>query len=415
MDVGETVSEGDRCHGCGEKFRTDARFCKHCGASRLAPSEHASAARDLASPPERPVSQPGPSTPPTGGAAQPPGYQAPSVGGSAQPPGYQAPSVGGSVQPPGYQAPLAGSPVQPPGYPTPHAGATVQQPGYEAPPAGMQPPGYPTPPVGATVQPPGYPTPPGGYPTPPGHPVQQGGYQAPPAGYQATLPGYVSAASGYPLQPVQPAAPPEAPRDVRRTGWLIGGVAAAVLATVGIGTGIYLAVSGGDGQTRLLATPVVSVASATAKQASSTGQPTANTHTASSHESLPPSVSAPAVAASARPTIGQSSETRAVADTIQRHFSLISEHNFSAAYALLAPSLQSGESSWVASHREDGIYKVNVAVDAKLASADSATATIVKMTTLDGHGCKNWSGDWGLTKIGGQWRISESNISSTPC
>ncbi|MFZ1926656.1 MAG: hypothetical protein WAU42_11000 [Solirubrobacteraceae bacterium] len=104
-----------------------------------------------------------------------------------------------------------------------------------------------------------------------------------------------------------------------------------------------------------------------------------------------------------------------MADTIQRHFSLISEHNFSAAYALLAPSLQTGESSWVASHREDGIYKVNVAVDAKLDSADSATARIVNMTTLDGHGCKSWSGSWNLEKLSGQWRISESNISSTPC
>jgi hypothetical protein len=104
-----------------------------------------------------------------------------------------------------------------------------------------------------------------------------------------------------------------------------------------------------------------------------------------------------------------------VADTIQHHFSLISEHNFSAAYALLAPSLQTGESAWVASHREDGIYKVNVAVDAKLNSADSATATIVNMTTLDAHGCKSWSGSWNLERLAGQWRISESNISSSPC
>jgi hypothetical protein len=167
----------------------------------------------------------------------------------------------------------------------------------------------------------------------------------------------------------------------------------------------------------LLATPVVTAASTTSNQtSSSTAQLAANAHQATSSESLPPSVSKSAVTApAARRPIGQSSETQAVADTIQRHFSLISEHHFSAAYALLAPNLQTGESSWVSAHREDGIYKVNVAVDAKLSSADSATATIVKMTTLDGHGCKNWSGSWNLTKVSGQWRISEPNVSSTPC
>jgi hypothetical protein len=198
---------------------------------------------------------------------------------------------------------------------------------------------------------------------------------------------------------------------------IVGGVLAAVLAVAGIGVGIYLVASGGSsGQTRLLATPVVTAAAARPNQGSASGaRPAASAHRATTSQSLPPSISTPVVTVPARRRVVASSETRAVADTIQRHFSLISEHHFSAAYALLAPSLQSGESSWVAAHREDGIYKVNVAVDAKLSSSDSATATIVKMTTLDGHGCKSWTGSWNLTKIGDRWRIAESNISSTPC
>jgi hypothetical protein len=104
-----------------------------------------------------------------------------------------------------------------------------------------------------------------------------------------------------------------------------------------------------------------------------------------------------------------------VAETIKRHFSLISQHDFSAAYALLAPSLQSGESSWIQSHREDGIYKVDVSVDATLHSPDTATATVSNMTTLDAGGCKRWSGSWGLTKIDGAWRISEANVDPVPC
>jgi hypothetical protein len=240
------------------------------------------------------------------------------------------------------------------------------------------------------------------------------GYSAPPSYASPGLP------SGYPA----PANFIPVPIEHRQaggigTGWLIGGIAAAILVIAGIGVGIYFAASGhSGGQTRLLATPVITTA---ASAAASSPEPVSHSqHARASSSATPPShptvithtVTAPAVAHSA---IAESSERRAVADTIERHFSLISQHDFSAAYALLAPSLQSGESSWVAAHKEDGIYKVEVSVNATLNSPDSATAAIAKMTTLDGHGCKNWSGSWGLTKIGHQWRISEANVTPTPC
>jgi hypothetical protein len=196
-------------------------------------------------------------------------------------------------------------------------------------------------------------------------------------------------------------------------GWLIGGIAAGVLVVAGIGVAIYFAASGSSsGQAQLVSTPVVTAASAATSQPPPSPAQPAPSHSrqSASTPSLPPSVVTPP-----RARISEGGERQAVANTIQHHFSLITQHNFSAAYALLAPSLQTGESSWVEAHRADGIYNVNVAVDATLHSAESATATIVKMTTLDGHGCKNWSGSWGLTKIGGQWRISESNLSSTTC
>jgi hypothetical protein len=106
---------------------------------------------------------------------------------------------------------------------------------------------------------------------------------------------------------------------------------------------------------------------------------------------------------------------QAVSNTIQRHFSLITQHRFSSAYQLLAPNLQTGESTWISAHEADGIYNVSVAVDASVHSSTSATASIAKMRTLDGHGCKLWSGTWGLTKIAGQWRISASHLSQSPC
>lgn len=116
-----------------------------------------------------------------------------------------------------------------------------------------------------------------------------------------------------------------------------------------------------------------------------------------------------------RASIAQQVGQQDVENTIQREFSLITEHKFSAAYALLAPSQQTGEAGWVNAHRGEGIYNVSVATTATVHSPESATASIVKMRTLDGEGCKNWTGSWNLIKIDGQWRINEANINPEPC
>jgi hypothetical protein len=195
---------------------------------------------------------------------------------------------------------------------------------------------------------------------------------------------------------------------------------AAAVAVAAIAVGLYVAASGGsDTQTRLVATPVLTTASSEASTQAPT-PPSHSTHTSSAGSVQAGAPSTPIVHQTTTPavahtTISSATERRKAADTVERHFSLISQHQFSAAYALLAPSLQTGESSWVAAHREDGIYKVDVVVDAELHSATSATATVAKMTTLDAHGCKNWSGSWGLTKIDGEWRISKANVDPVPC
>lgn len=230
---------------------------------------------------------------------------------------------------------------------------------------------------------------------------------------------------GYVVQPMagMPAGSNGSGSD--KTAWVVAGVAVAILVVIGIGVGVYFAASsGGGGQARLLTSPTPASVAANASPSPSPsssssgssyaggGSAAARTGRSSGGRAGVENSSTPA---EPRASISQSSEKQAIADTIQRHFSLIQEHQFSAAYAMLAPSLQSGESAWVQSHREDGIYQVSVAVDTKLNSSDSATATIVKMQTLDGHGCKRWTGSWGLSKIGGQWRISESNLSFTSC
>jgi hypothetical protein len=293
----------------------------------------------------------------------------------------------------------------------------------EAPTAPLQPPSEP-PPASAQQSPPAPPPP--GYPFAPGYQAplahQPPGYQPPPAYPNMQQFGGVPPPPGYPGAPPAPAPdprylapqPPPAAPQPKSSSALIAATALGVLALVGIAIGIYLAVSGGSNTpTRLLGAPVLAGSSAPAGTGSSPSttpsQPAAQTHHAL--PSTTPTVPVP----TPTPRTSTLVEARAVSNTIQRHFSLITEHQFAAAYALLAPNLQTGESSWISAHETDGIYNVDVTVNPAVHSSSAATATIVKMTTLDGHGCKHWSGDWGLVKLDGRWRISESNLSSTTC
>jgi hypothetical protein len=249
-----------------------------------------------------------------------------------------------------------------------------------------------------------------------------GGYGGQPPGYQQPPQvGYPAPGVGYPVQ-AQP--PLEGQSQGKRSSpWLIGGVTAAVLAIGGIGVGIVLAASGGSSaQTQLVATPVVAGTATTAAKASPSARPisSSNHHHSAPPASLP-STSEPSIASTSRPeqtpraTISGQVERESVEGTIRQEFALITEHKFSAAYALLAPSLQTGEAGWVASHRENGIYNVSVETTATINSPDSATASITKMRTLDGEGCKNWTGSWNLIKLDGEWRIGEANISPGSC
>ena len=211
---------------------------------------------------------------------------------------------------------------------------------------------------------------------------------------------------------------------------MIGATIAAVLALAAIGVGIFLAVSGGSSsghvsqvaavRTQTVVTVTQPATTSTSQQSpeqttpgtqATTGQAPSQTSTPGGGTTTPAKPATPA----AQAATPQNSQREQVADTVEKHFHLIGEHKFSAAYALLAPSLKTGEESWVQSHRENGIYKVDVSVSATVNSPESATASIVNMKTFDTEGCKNWSGSWGLTKIDGQWRISEANISAARC
>ncbi len=366
----EAMGEPNFCGSCGRQFTNGGRFCRHCGARRQDGEQPTLT--------DEPSSARGDS----GGTqrARPTPEQAST---------HRNVSPGASEEVPADSASPDGSdPSGQMGRSAPSRVRSAQDP------------------LGRAA----YPEPPPQYPQPPGAP--------PPPGYSQDFGGGPSA---YPVQPTYGMPPQQVHQPKGINGWLIGGTIGGVLALFGIAIAIYLAASGhSDKPAQLLNTPVLTTAAAaTAPPASEDSTPVR--HHPASNPSSPPATGAPITHSSTTPPVlarratNEAGERRAVAETIERHFSLISQHNFSAAYALLAPSLQTGESSWVQAHREDGIYKVDVSVDATLHGPDSATATVTTMTTLDGSGCKTWSGSWGLTKIDGAWRISEANVNPTPC
>ncbi len=397
MNAGEETTSGPRCASCGASFDANARFCRGCGA----------ALRDTNDEGARTVEATALAQPTTGLHA----YDSASPNDDAAAPAESAQPVTARDA----ASPRAEYPGPPTGPETPAQGApsavpTGHQPspGFPAAPApGYQPPLQAGHPGGYPATPPGYGVPPPGYP----------GYAGQPPVYQPPAPGGYPTSAGYPLQQTQGPLPQQQGTKQRGpSGWLVGGIAAAILAIVGIGVGIVLAARGSSTPTRLLAVPVVTGAAPAASAAASSSAPVSVGAHHAAAPSTPVAKVPPAIGPVPRVSIArQVDQQREVENTIQREFSLITEHKFSAAYALLAPSLQSGESGWVASHRSNGIYNVNVATSATINSPESATASIVKMTTLDGEGCKNWTGSWNLAKIAGQWRISEANIHPEPC
>jgi hypothetical protein len=414
MSTSDETTQEHHCPSCGSPFGANARFCRGCGAARpgtpagvTSHVEVPTAAHSPAQPQEDALTSLNGGLGARPEQAQPAAaYDAasPLVAHPTAPPGSPNLPQGGvfPAVPPGNQPPPpAGHPAAPaPGYrPPSQADYHATAPGYPQPPQTS----YPATPSAYQALPPGY----------PGYVGQPPGYQPPPPA------GYPTPATGYPVQQAQ-APLPQPPEKKRPTPsrWLIGGIVAAVMAIVGIGLAIVLTAGGSSTQTRLLAAPVVTGAAPAASTASSSSASAApSTHKSQSKPSTPVAtkpapVIAPIPRASIASQIGQQQEVK---NTIQREFSLITEHKFSAAYALLAPSLQTGESGWVNAHRGEGIYNVSVATSATINSPDSATASITKMRTLDGEGCKNWTGSWNLTKIDGQWRINEANINAAPC
>ena len=371
---GVTPAVAVTCPQCGEEAAADQRFCRHCGAGLDAVTADVSQASDKSSSEE--ATEPLSKTKDAKGS----GKKAPPP---PTPPFAQAPNSAGNGHATPTPPPASAPPQMPPG-----AIPTQPPPGFVAP-QYMQ------------------------------DPTTGVHYVAQPVAQPAFIPGQVPAApptGGYVLMPTQQ---PEEKKTSQ--GLLIGGTAAAILAVIGLGVGLFFALSGGSSHApHLVAAPAAanSLVSPTSPPASepsnagsggsgsghASGAPAPTHHAAPVHHHH-------AYAASS----GGGNDDAAISSTIQRHFNLIQNHEFSAAYALLAPSAQTGESSWVSQHQADGIQSVSVSVTPHVTGSSSGTATIDSMITHDNSGCQSWSGSWDMTKIGGEWRIAHANLSSSRC
>jgi hypothetical protein len=374
------TEQAKHCRSCGAAFHGPASFCTRCGAAR--PKSQSASSSDEEQPTQPLTSEPAPPVGQNGtGAQASPAAGAPGAAAwnERRPP--RAPSP-----PSGARSPQAPSPA--PGPPSEESSGHPGQ-GWQQPPAGYQPPAYDGPSAYQVAQPGQY------------------GPSGPPPNYPG---GPTYGFEGHHHPAVQP---PQ--RQGRGSGILIAAIGAGVVAVLAIIVVVYVAASGNSSTpTRLVSAPAVT-STAAANTEPARPSPRSGGHGDSSHPQPAPVITRTAPRPAPSPAPSPAADDHAVSEVIQRHFSLITNHEFSAAYALLAPSLKTGESSWVAAHEADGIYNVSVAVKASVHSPSSATATIVKMTTLDGHGCKNWTGDWGLTKLDGDWRISESDLTQSAC
>jgi hypothetical protein len=104
-----------------------------------------------------------------------------------------------------------------------------------------------------------------------------------------------------------------------------------------------------------------------------------------------------------------------VTTAIDGHWQAIKDHRFSDAYGYLGGPLATGESTWVSNHQADGIQSVSYQFHVARNDGSTATVAVDALQTVDTHGCKNWSGDYTLTKQDGQWLINGAAIQATPC
>ena len=220
------------------------------------------------------------------------------------------------------------------------------------------------------------------------------------------------------LSPPVPSPPSPRPPDGRRTGSRrrrdglpVAAIAAVVVLVAAVGAGAALLIGSHKSTRTHHSNPTVANASAGGQVNASTpgGSPPAPPSPAASPEAStaaastastsagspavpPPPASGPEASSAETSTTSPSSD--APLEPVERYWTAIGAHTFSAAYGYLVPGSNSlSESEFVSSEGRVGIQ--HVAFHGRVISTASSTATVgvVSLVTHDNEfGCRSWSG-----------------------
>lgn len=226
-----------------------------------------------------------------------------------------------------------------------------------------------------------------------------------------------AAAAGAP--PVPPAVPYVVQASPSAGGPPVGLVAALVgaglLALAGVTAAIVLALSGNDdaAPAPLTTSPIATTPTSTVTVIERTTT-VRRSSSASSRRSTSSRSTAPAASIAAS-TPSRSSDRAEIRSVVQRHWSLVEQGQYVAAYALLAPGTQD-RAAWLQDKETDRPSTASISLgQPTLTSSTTATVPVLNLHTVANSGCNNWSGFYRMSKIGGEWKIAKAKISPTPC
>jgi hypothetical protein len=102
---------------------------------------------------------------------------------------------------------------------------------------------------------------------------------------------------------------------------------------------------------------------------------------------------------------------------INQHWLDITNGDYHAAFQLLLPSADgnSTESTWVASHNQDGITNVTYHFTVAWVNGNNARVNADTLTTQDATGCHTFSGHYLMSQQSGSWLIAQVFLTVAGC
>lgn len=113
----------------------------------------------------------------------------------------------------------------------------------------------------------------------------------------------------------------------------------------------------------------------------------------------------------------QSSPAGSPLSTLSSYWHAIGAHQFSIAYALLAPGAVSlTESQFVSGEQQAGIGSAKFSGTVASNSGSTGTVQVKSLITHDAqYGCRSWTGSYEMTDQGGSWQIEKASITPSSC